>query len=1123
MTVLFADLAGFTAMAEGRDPEAVKVLLDDCFGALLPVIEAHQGTVDKIIGDEVMAVFGAPIAHEDDPERAVRSGLALLEALEALDPSLEMRVGINTGEVLAGPVGPGGAYTVTGDTVNTAHRLVNLANPGEVLVARPTWAQTEAAIVYGERQVLNLRGRREPVVAHAARRVRRERAPLIDGPPRSPLVGRREEVAELTGAIVRSVTGSRPGLVVILGDAGSGKSRLLVEVPRAAHAAGLAVRVLAARCPAFGDSPGLAAMSMLVASALGVDPSAPPDQQRARLEESLDDLSHLLATDAGVVRERLGILLGLEAAPSRDALDPPRYSRLNEELASAARLVLQAAAASTPLVLLVDDAHWAADELLDQVAGVPSWPEGDRVTVVVTGREDLVERRPRLRAHDGDRHVVIALGPLPTPAARTLLGRVLAELAPAPAPIPEELEDQILEAAGGNPLLLEQLVRYLVESGSVVYGSAGWKATRSLEQAGLPDGVRGLLGARLDRLAPEERSFLQQAAVVGRAFDPATAVGLGAPADPAVIAALVERGLLVTEDSPDSLGFRHALVRDVAYASIPLGERAARHARTARWLESRAGPGEDIASIAHHYGRAVRLGRELGHVDDDLERVAARWLARAGREAMAIDALAEADRWYALAREVGFDDPVEAARVGLEHGAALAERRDFERARTVLEEVRGLVELDAADPGDVELGPLVATATARLAAVARLTGERDRAEILFDEARRRWQDLGDPAGEADALALHGRAEVLAGHPRAATDKLERALELAAASRAPTGAILQALGWAEFLAGEVEDARAHLWEAASLLYAADDRQAVGWCFGILGFSLWQEGRIAQASAIGESLRAGSVDQGRPFAEAMCTTLLAATTLEAGNVAGSRALTAEAERALADIDDPWAKATLRLVEGMTERVAGDLAAAESFLRRGLSAAARVGAMGEECRLRAELAATLLDQGRLAAAEVEARRTMGLVRAGSGDRDSEIRSLVVLAKRARLVGDESGACRFLEEAATLAPATIRTSVWRRAVALRAIEAADSGDVDGAHRLAADANTGAWESARTWILAQRAAAAALRAGGDSEGARTALEAALRRFDQVALAFLEPVRDDLRALEPRAPQQTGG
>src|SRR5690349_13696117 len=166
VTVVFADLAGFTTMAEGRDPEAVKELLDTCFGALVPVIEAHGGVVDKIIGDELMAVFGAPRAYEDDPERAVRAALALIDALERLDPSLEMRVGINTGEVLAGPVGPGGAYTVTGDTVNTAHRLVGVAQRGTVLVGERTHLVTQDAIRYGPAATYELRGRREAVVAH---------------------------------------------------------------------------------------------------------------------------------------------------------------------------------------------------------------------------------------------------------------------------------------------------------------------------------------------------------------------------------------------------------------------------------------------------------------------------------------------------------------------------------------------------------------------------------------------------------------------------------------------------------------------------------------------------------------------------------------------------------------------------------------------------------------------------------------------------------------------------------------------------------------------------------------------------------------------------------------------
>ena len=203
--MVFADLAGFTTMAEGRDPEAVKELLDDCFGVLVPVIEAHGGTVDKIIGDELMAVWGAPRAHEDDPERAVRAALALLEALERLDPSLEMRVGINTGEVLAGPVGPGGAYTVTGDTVNTAHRLVGVAARGTVLVAGRTHAATQDAIAYAEPTAHALRGRREPVVAYPAVRARHRPGERVAPGTGTPMFGSRSRAGAARGRDRRCV------------------------------------------------------------------------------------------------------------------------------------------------------------------------------------------------------------------------------------------------------------------------------------------------------------------------------------------------------------------------------------------------------------------------------------------------------------------------------------------------------------------------------------------------------------------------------------------------------------------------------------------------------------------------------------------------------------------------------------------------------------------------------------------------------------------------------------------------------------------------------------------------------------------------------------------------------
>ena len=335
-------------MAEGRDPEAVKELLDDCFGVLVPVIEAHGGTVDKIIGDELMAVWGAPRAHEDDPERAVRAALALLEALERLDPSLEMRVGINTGEVLAGPVGPGGAYTVTGDTVNTAHRLVGVAArapcswrvapmpPPRTPSPTPNPPPTPCA---GDES------RSWPIRRSARRHRPGERVAPGTG---TPMLGRDPELAQLVAAIADASGTGTGWRVVVVGEAGVGKSRLVDELQPALRRLGVGGRVEGVACAPYGDHGPLAPLTTLVRRVLGI-PDGPPAEQRSAALGALEALAPSIDTDRQYLAHRTLQLLGLGELPGTAGMSTsPVRNRLSEELTSAARVVLEASAAVEP-------------------------------------------------------------------------------------------------------------------------------------------------------------------------------------------------------------------------------------------------------------------------------------------------------------------------------------------------------------------------------------------------------------------------------------------------------------------------------------------------------------------------------------------------------------------------------------------------------------------------------------------------------------------------------------------------------------------------------------------------------------------------------------------------------
>jgi class 3 adenylate cyclase/tetratricopeptide (TPR) repeat protein len=1116
VTVVFADLAGFTTMAEGRDPEAVKELLDTCFGALVPVIDAHGGTVDKIIGDELMAVFGAPRAHEDDPERAVRAALALIDALERLDPSLEMRVGINTGEVLAGPVGPGGAYTVTGDTVNTAHRLVGVAQRGSVLVGERTHAVTRDAIQYGPAATHHLRGRREAVVAHPALAPRRGLAERIHEPAAVPIVGRSDELDTLVALVAEAVSERSRLLVALVGEAGVGKTRVVSELAGALRRAGIRARVLTARCAAYGGEGPLAPLASIVCSSLDLEgiPLATLDDEV--VVERLRALPALDGSDHRYLARRVLQLLGQTDDDGIGAEPTPARSRLAGELVRTARTVIDAAAGGWPLVVAFDDAQFAGPDLLDHIEryGSSGAPKPGAAVLLAVGRDELAELRPGLLDPTAANHRVVRLGPLDLDASVELLHRTLAAIDDHEGTLAPAVAEQIVHATGGNALLLDQLVRHLRDTGALEVVEGGWRWSGDLAEIGLPDGARAVLGARLDALSDGERAVVQAAAVIGHSFSEAELVALGVVVTPDVLARLHLLGLIAPIGAPGAHAFRHAMVRDAAYASVPLGERASRHALVARWLLADAGAGRDDAgAVAHHVERAMALGAELGpSAVPELPADARRSLLRAARSARRRDELREAERWYRCALELRLVDSTEEVAARLEHASTLLS-------------LRRLVDAQAGFGAALELAVTpaeVGEAATGLGAVARLLGDAATSRAFFERGRAAWHDGGDAAGEAASIRTHGWAELVAGRPRAALPKLLRARELEESAGAPQGVTLQCLAWCEFQLGNHAAARRHLWAAGQALSADDDRLELGWCFAILGNSLWQEGRVAQAETVAGNLLATSRQLGDLWGEGTCQVLLSGCLLEAGDLAGAREQAQAALRTFTELDDPWGDATARLVLGMVERVAGDLGAARAALERGLATALQVASVGSEARLRAELAATLLDDGEPDAAASMARTTLDLVRSGGGDRDSEIRALVVLAKRARDLGAPGDARLHLEEAVALADGEVCTSIWRRAVAWSAIVAAEGGEVARSKELAAAALQGSWESARTWVLAQRAVAAAQAAEGNRVGALATLDAVLGRFRDRPLAFVDAVRNEVRSLEGAVEGRTG-
>ncbi|MEO6628573.1 MAG: adenylate/guanylate cyclase domain-containing protein [Aquihabitans sp.] len=1055
VTVVFADIEGFTALAEHRDPESVKELLDACFGALIPVIDDHGGRVDKVIGDELMAVFGAPSTYEDDPERAVRAALALGPALEAVQPGLRLRVGVNTGEVLAGVVGPAQSYTVTGDVVNTAHRLVTAAEPGEVLVGDRTRQATYRAIDFRLRGDLDLKGKQDLVRAWVAR------GDAVDPPDQAAatselrIVGRDRDVAELNRSLTRPMVESAAAMVTVVGEPGVGLTRLGAEVAARLSAQPMSARVLWVTCPSYGTGSDLGPLADLARAALGITSTQPRPMQAQALTDRVEELAHTVGTDATTLRGRLAALLGLDPAQPRTlgADAGPSRRRVTNQQFGALRTVLAALAHERPVLVVVDDLHAAGADLVRFLLQVPDLLDDCPVAVLALGRDEVLVQNPELVA-GGPRRSTRTLGPLDPDATEDLavaLLRLHAATEAAPRIGPAALE-RLIVSSGGNPLVLDQLVRYLVESGSLHELDGLWLLdTDHADGTGIPDGVRSLIGARLDCLPPEERALLMMAAVFGGRFWRDALRDLsGVDEVDGLLARLDSRGFTapVRDDGRGDHIFRHALTSDVAYASLPIGERASRHARVAAWLDVRFGTKDEpapLALLAHHYERAVVLARAVDHTDPGLGGAAFSALLRAARSEHRREGLRQADHWYRRARDLGTNDTLATLAVIAEHGEVLLELRQLDAARVAFEDV--LRRSEAAHP------EAAASALAHLGAVARLSGDTEAAREGFNLAAGRWRDLGDIQGQIDTLRLEGWCEITAGRFRAALPRLERALalEFSIDSQERRGETLRYLGWCEYLAGNVAQARVYLWEAIGRSAETVDPGALAWCFGLLASTLLHGGQAARSLEMTENLRAVALRNGDPWGEWTCVSLSAAAHLSLGDTEVAATLIAEAESHLAELDDVWGLSIARVVRAQAARIGGDLVLARAVLSEALSSSRDLAYVGEDARLIVELARVELDARELDEAERHARSGLALVRAGIGDHESGLRSLYVLAEIEDRRGHADAAELLLEEAVTERDPDDRTDAWRQAAIALAERRLHAGDVTRARHLAA------------------------------------------------------------------------
>ena len=613
VTVLFADLVGFTSRSEQLDVEDVRGTLAPFHSRLRQILESFGGTVEKFIGDAVMAVFGAPVAHEDDPERAVRAGLAIRDEMSDLGADLHVRIGINTGEALvsvdADP--SSGEGMVAGDVVNTAARLQSASPVDGVLVGESTFRAAEREIVFEAHAPIDAKGKTEPVACWIA--VEPRSFVPTGARPSLPLVGRERERRLLIDAFEHCRGERRVQLVTIVGVPGIGKSRLVEELGAYVEADADLTTWRHGHVLSYGSGVAFFALAEVVKQECGILDSDDARIAATKLDAAIVALG-LADADARWVRNQVGPLVGMAAAADGSG---------QSEAFAGWRMFFEAMGAQSPTVVVLDDLHWADDGLLDFVDGLVDRVSDVPLLVVATARTELLERRPGW-AGGRTNALTIGLDPLSSELTTALIGAIVDR-----SLLPLDTEALLLERAGGNPLYAQEYVRALMERG------AG---------ATLPETVQGIIAARLDGLSHDEKSLLQDSAVIGPTvwLGAVCALGTRNRSETDDLLLRLERKQLVRRARRSGIAgevefsFAHALIREVAYSQLPRSARAQGHVRAGTWLEQVATDRADTAeSIAQHYSTALELETALGNDTEDLRASALTALLESARQAAA--------------------------------------------------------------------------------------------------------------------------------------------------------------------------------------------------------------------------------------------------------------------------------------------------------------------------------------------------------------------------------------------------------------------------------------------------------------------------------------------------------
>ena len=759
VTAVFADVVGSTALAERFDPETFRELMLAFLERMAGVVEHHGGVIEHLAGDGVMGVFGTEVAQPDDALRAVRAGVSMFDELNGLnaeieprlDTRLEMRVGVNTGTVVVGRQVAGRKVSL-GDTMNVAARLQSWAPAGGLVIGEETYALVRRDVETEPAGDLDLRGRSAPISAHRVLGAspREAGVPLQD----RPLVGRSRELSLLTVAFERCVARGSPEFLTLLGDAGTGKTRLLAEMVERYQERAL---VLVGRCLSYGEGITWWAVAEIVRQAAGINAEDDSPAAREKLAAALNG-----SQDAGAATSELAQLIGIEPATESP-----------EQILWALRLLLTSRAGHSPVVVVLEDLQWAEEqllELIERLAGQLDSP----VMLACTSRFELLARRP---GWSDVCPTTIPVGPLPSNEIDDLIEKLAGEALPAAT------RARIVELAAGNPLFVEQVLHMLIDDGRLRRDEAGWVASGDLEAVQVPPSIETILASRVDHLDTRERECAELAAVVGMEFWTSgiermsgsdVAGPLGGLARKLVVEAVRRRGA-----APDMMRFRHLLLRDAVYEAIPKARRAQLHEQVGDWMlewtEDRRGEAEEI--VGYHFEAAASYHAELLVGAGDAERVAgkaARHLMAAGNRAGARQDDPTAAQFYARVVALVAEEDSSRLEPLLALGTALVRGGETSGAADALAELRRRAARGDDPRTDAEVRILELSLRRLTDPVWWAENGRSGASELTGV----FQQLGDDLGAAKAWHLLGKAHSDRGEQTAAQEAFEHALEFA---------------------------------------------------------------------------------------------------------------------------------------------------------------------------------------------------------------------------------------------------------------------------------------------------------------------------------------------------------